>query len=74
MLREESRGQLGIREDFPYCDNVNWLKWTMLKRVNGQAKIWTVDAPVKNYKVKPKLEKYLHPLFEVANRRGVKWG
>jgi fumarate reductase (CoM/CoB) subunit A len=74
LLREESRGQLGIREDFAYCENVNWLKWTMLKRVNGQAKIWTVDAPVKNYKVKPKLEKYLHPLFEVANRRGVKWG
>jgi succinate dehydrogenase/fumarate reductase flavoprotein subunit len=74
LLRTESRGQCCIREDYPYCDNINWLKWTMLKQIDGRTKIWTVDAGIDKYKVQPKKERYIHPLFEVADRRGVKWG
>jgi hypothetical protein len=46
----------------------------MLKRDNGRPKIWTVDAGIDKFKIKPKKERYIHPLFEVADRRGVKWG
>jgi len=73
MLREDSREGC-FREDYPYTDNMNWLKWTMLKQENGKMKLWTEDIPVERYKIKPKREKYLHPVFEIARKRGVKWG
>ena len=73
LLRQESRNQF-LREDYPYTDNANWLKWTMLKKEDGKMNLWTEDIPVDKYKIKPRLEKYLCPLFEVARRRGVKWG
>lgn len=31
LYREESRGHL-FREDFPFTDNDNWLKWVMVRR------------------------------------------
>jgi len=74
ILRKESRGQCMLREDYPYVDNIDWLKWTMLKQEEGKMKIWTGDCPVEGYKVKPKKERYLHEVFEVATKRGVKWG
>ena len=73
LLREDSRN-LFLREDFPYTDNVNWLKWTMLKQEEDKMKLWTEDIPIGKYKVKPRIERYLCPIFEVAKRRGVKWG
>lgn len=73
LLRKESRNPF-LREDYPYTDNVNWLKWTMLRQEDKKMKLWTEDISIEKYKIKPRLEKYLCPLFEVARRRGVKWG
>jgi len=73
LMREESREGC-LREDFPYTDNVNWLKWSMLKQENKKIKLWTEDIPVDNYKYKPKREKYLCPIFKAADNRGVQWG
>jgi succinate dehydrogenase/fumarate reductase flavoprotein subunit len=73
LLREESRNGC-LREDYPYTDNVNWLKWTKLKQGDGKMKVWTEDLPVEKYKVKPKRYKHLYPVFEVASKRGIKWG
>ncbi|MBI4186591.1 MAG: FAD-binding protein [Chloroflexi bacterium] len=72
LMRTESRN-LFLREDYPYTDNVDWLKWTMLRQENGKMKLWTEDIPIDKYKIKPRMEKYLCPIFEVAGRRGVKW-
>jgi succinate dehydrogenase/fumarate reductase flavoprotein subunit len=73
LLRTESRDGC-VREDYPYLDNINWLKWTKVKRDNGQMKLWTEDIPADTYRVKPRREKYLYPVFEAANKRGIKWG
>ncbi len=73
LLRKESRDSC-VREDFPYTDNVNWLKWTLLKQEGGQMRLWTEDISMEKYKVKPERRKYLYPVFEVAAKRGVKWG
>ncbi len=74
MLRTESRGQCMLREDYPYVDNINWLKWTMLKREGQNMRIWTEDCPVDRYKVQPLRQKYLHEVFETATKRDVPWG
>jgi len=73
LLREESRNGC-LREDYPYTDNINWLKWTRLKQGNRKMELWTEDLPVEQYKVKPKREKHLYPVFEVATKKGIKWG
>ncbi|MCJ7593257.1 MAG: FAD-binding protein, partial [Desulfobacterales bacterium] len=73
LLREESREGC-LREDFPYTDNVDWLRWTMIKQEDGKTQLWTEEIPVDKYKFKPRREKYLCPIFEAASRRGVKWG
>jgi len=73
LLREESREGC-LREDYPYTDNVDWLKWSMLKQENNNMKLWTEDIPVDKYKYKPKREKYLCPIFEAAKKRGIPWG
>lgn len=73
LLREESREGC-LREDFPWTDNVNWLKWSMLKLENGKMKLWTEEIPVERYQFKPKREKYLYPIFMAATKRGVRWG
>ncbi|MFC2067795.1 FAD-dependent oxidoreductase [Chloroflexota bacterium] len=73
LLRKESRRSC-VREDYPYTDNLNWLKWTRLKQENGKMLLWTEDIPVESYKIEPKREKYLYPVFEVAGRKGIKWG
>jgi len=73
LMRQESRESC-LREDYPYVDNIDWLKWIYLKQDNGKMKLWTEDLPIEKYKIKPERKKYLHPVFEVARKRGVKWG
>jgi succinate dehydrogenase / fumarate reductase flavoprotein subunit len=74
LLRTESRGMCVVREDYPYTDNVNWLKWSMLKCEKGEMKLWTEDVPLDKYEVKPARENYLYPLFATATKRGIPWG
>jgi succinate dehydrogenase/fumarate reductase flavoprotein subunit len=73
LLREESRGTF-LREDYPYTDNVNWIKNTRLKQENGKMKFWTEEIPRENYRLKPEKKRYLHPIFKAAKERGVAWG
>ncbi|MFC1903049.1 FAD-binding protein [Chloroflexota bacterium] len=73
LLRKESRDSC-LREDYPYTDNINWLKWTRLKQENGMMKLWMEDIPIERYKVQPKRERYLYPVFKVARKRGIAWG
>jgi succinate dehydrogenase/fumarate reductase flavoprotein subunit len=73
LLRRESRDS-SLREDYPHTDNIEWLKTILLRQEQGRMKLWTEDVPAEKYKYKPKREKYLYPVFEVARRRGVKWG
>jgi succinate dehydrogenase/fumarate reductase flavoprotein subunit len=73
LLRQESRNGCA-REDYPFTDNLNWLKWTRVKQQNGKMQLWTEDLPLERYKFQPKREKHLYPVFEIAHRRGVPWG
>lgn len=69
LERKESRAH--IREDYPYVDNVNWLKWLLLKRDEQGMRIWTEDVPIDRYPVRPKRERFIHPCLEVAQKRGI---
>jgi succinate dehydrogenase/fumarate reductase flavoprotein subunit len=73
LFRKESRDS-SLREDYPYTDNVNWLKTILIENEKNEMRVWAEDLPLKRYKVTPKREKYLYPVFEVAERRGVRWG
>jgi len=45
LAREESRGY-HYREDFPWTDNRDWLKWIYVQAASQQEmKIWTKDVP-----------------------------
>ncbi|MCQ2529817.1 MAG: FAD-binding protein [Lachnospiraceae bacterium] len=51
-MRHESRGWF-LREDFPLMDNENWLKWIIVKNVDGEMTLTTEDVPIDKYPVKP---------------------
>ena len=61
--RTESRGNV-LREDFPYMDNENWLKYTFAKiGGNGQPELFDEPIPEDiNHRI-PKRTKVLHPFF-----------
>ena len=48
--RKESRGWF-IREDYPDMDNENWLKWIIVKNVDGKMTLSTEDVPIDTYPV-----------------------
>ena len=52
LAREESRG-FHYREDFPAQDDNNWLKWVILKQINGNLNVSTEEIPIENYRVRP---------------------
>jgi succinate dehydrogenase/fumarate reductase flavoprotein subunit len=72
LEREESRAN--IREDYPYVDNVNWLKRICVKREGSEMRIWAENLPIDRYPVRPKQGRYLHPCLEMAKRRGIVTG
>lgn len=68
LMRQESR-ETCLREDFPYVDNENWLKWTCLQQQAGEMHLYTEDLPLERYLLKPQRTKFMHPLFEIAQKR-----
>ncbi len=72
LLRQESRDGC-LREDYPYTDNINWLKWITLKQKDGK-----MDFGTRNISAHPEIKrnpgKFLYPIFEVARRKGIPWG
>jgi succinate dehydrogenase / fumarate reductase flavoprotein subunit len=72
IFRTESR--VAIREDYPYIDDANWLKWTEVRRGDGGSMaVTTSDIPLESYPFKPDRygEKYLHPRWEMAQKAGM---
>lgn len=70
LVRKESRFG-ALREDYPYMDNVNWLKWIFVKKnLKGTMEIWTEDIPIENYKLKPEPKKFLHPFWARTKELG----
>ncbi len=65
-FRKESRDSC-LKEDYPYTDNINWLKWIRLKKEDGKMRLWTDDIEFK--KLAPKRERFLHPVFEGTKKR-----
>lgn len=60
LTRTESRGTF-YREDYPYRDDENWLKWIVAQHKNGTLKIWTEDVQFESHgdKTKPYEERYI---------------
>lgn len=62
MFRTETRGA-NFREDYPYQDNCNWLKWVEIKQEKGEMALTAVPIPIEKYPFKPREEKIIHPIF-----------
>jgi succinate dehydrogenase/fumarate reductase flavoprotein subunit len=73
LLRKESRNTY-LREDYPFTDNVNWLKNSRLMQQSGEMQLWTEEMPLEGSTVQPKSKRYLHPIFRAAKKRGIGWG
>lgn len=50
--RQESRGG-HLREDFPYRDDINWLKWVVMRQNDDGIAVRRVPIPMYRYPVKP---------------------
>jgi succinate dehydrogenase/fumarate reductase flavoprotein subunit len=69
LFRRESRENL--REDYPFIDNQNWLKWVTVRREGEEMKVGTEALPFERYPVKPGTGKALHPLWQRAEGMGI---
>ncbi|MBI4286963.1 MAG: FAD-binding protein [Chloroflexi bacterium] len=68
MLRKETR--VGIREDYPYCDNLEWLKWIKVRKDGDSMDMFTEDVPIEKYPLKVKREKFLDVIWNDARKAG----
>jgi hypothetical protein len=59
-----------LREDFPNTDNVNWLKWILLRQEQGEVKVSLEEIPMEGYPMQPERKVYLHPIMEALQRAG----
>ena len=68
LLREESRGD-HYRQEFPFRDDANWLKWLILNKSNGNLIFRQEKIPIYRYPVKPgNYDKKPHPIqVEIAD-------
>jgi succinate dehydrogenase / fumarate reductase flavoprotein subunit len=66
LLRTESR--VGLREDYPYTDNENWLKWIELKNERGVMAVSTRPVPIADYPLQVEPDKELHYTWRLAEK------
>ena len=52
LLRRETRLD-HIRDDYPLTDNKNWLKWVIIRCVEGNIQAHLEDIPIEHWKYKP---------------------
>ena len=72
LERKESRWG-ALREDYPYTDNVNWLKWVIVSKdaASGEMLVRTEDIPAEEFAAfKLKKERVLHPFWARAEELG----
>ncbi len=67
LMREESR--FDMREDFPYIDNTNWLKWVQLRKGEKGPVIFTRDLPHNG--ITPEKGKSLGPIWRAIEKTGL---
>ena len=67
ITRTESRGS-HLREDHPDIDNINWLRWIILKQRNGNISVSAEEIPIETYPMKPEKKKYAHPVGRALER------
>lgn len=68
LLRKESRE--AVREDYPYLDNAGWAKRITLRRQGAETVLVSEEMPWERYRLKPKPERVLHPLWQAAEKDG----
>lgn len=54
LAREESRGDKLLREDFPFRDDRNWLKWILVRQGREGIEISLLPIPFERYPVQPR--------------------
>ena len=71
LERKESRSWEGFwREDYPQTDNVNWLKWSVIRRDGDRMALSYEPVPLEKYRHKPgQREKFTPQFFLAAERR-----
>ena len=52
LERKESR-LIHYREEYPYRDDINWLKWVILKRQDSGVVVRTEPVPLDRYRIVP---------------------
>ncbi len=52
LMRQETRGT-NYREDYPKKDDINWLKWIVIKQEDGKETFFTDPVPIQQYGIKP---------------------
>ena len=67
LAREESRGS-HLREDFPFSENQQWLKWIILQKGDEDLRLRTEPIPIHRYPLRPEEDRVKHPII-VANER-----
>lgn len=71
LFRKETRGGNCIREDYPFQDNSNWLKWVSVKKESDKMTVIAQDIPIHKYPVKPPRDKTLDPIWQRAKELGI---
>lgn len=69
LFRRDSR--TGIREDYPYEDNIDWLKFIRVQKENGSMKIMAQDIPIDKYPVKVQRTKEIAYLWRTGMEASV---
>lgn len=62
LLRTESR--TALREDYPYMDNEEWLKWILVEKDGGEMKLTAEPVPIEKYPIQVDRGKVLHHLWQ----------